>query len=80
VPASFTAPEAPQNFAPVDIQRALIAANPRLRPGMLAIMCRAGVLEEIRICFAKDLRSFVPCPEVARMACRTPDITVPPVL
>ncbi len=80
IPPAFTAPQAPQSWTPIDIQRALVAANPRLRPGMLAVTCRAGVLEEVRVCFSKDLRAFQPCPEVARAACRTREISVPPLL
>ena len=37
---------------------------------------RAGTLQEVRICFSKDLRGFVSCPEVARGNCRSPDITL----
>src|ERR1700752_4296533 len=38
--------------------RAFIAANPRLRPGMLGVTCQDGELQEVRICFSKDLREF----------------------
>jgi ribonuclease T2 len=79
-PQPFVNPTEPQTFSPIDIQRAFIAANPRLRPGMLAVACRGGVLQEVRICFSKDLREFHPCPEVARQACRTREISVPPPL
>ena len=80
IPPAFRAPGNAQTWTPIDIQRAFIAANPRLRPGMIAVSCRRGVLEEVRICLSKDLRGFEACPEVARGACRTPQISVPPVL
>ena len=80
VPPPFRDPHAEQTWAPLDIQRAFIAANPRLRPGMMAVACRRGVLEEVRVCLSKDLRDFVSCPEIARQACRTSQISVPPVL
>ena len=63
--------------SPLDVQRAFIEANPRLRPGMMAVTCRRGVLQEARICFSKDLRDFVACPQVARAGCRSQSIDVP---
>jgi ribonuclease T2 len=80
IPPPFVNPTEPQTFAPIDIQRAFIAANPRLRPGMMAVGCRRGVLQDVRICLSKDLREFHPCPEVARQACRTREIMAPPPL
>jgi ribonuclease T2 len=80
VPDSFRAPERAQSLAPQDVQRAFIEANRGLRPGMLGVSCRRGLLQEVRVCLSKDLREFVPCPEVARNACRTREITAPGVL
>jgi ribonuclease T2 len=77
IPALFERPRQAQSFAPLDIQRAFIAANPRLRPGMLAVTCRKGALQDVRICFSRDLREFRPCPEIARGACRSGEIAVP---
>jgi ribonuclease T2 len=79
VPTQFAAAHDEQNWTPVDIQRAFIASNPRLRPGMMAVECVRGVLEEVRICFSKDLRDFVACPEVSRQFCHTDKISVPPM-
>ena len=79
VPAPFVKPAQDQTWAPLDVARTFASANPGLRPDEMAVTCRSGDLEEVRICFAKDLRSFVPCPEVARASCRAPGIAVPPV-
>lgn len=79
VPAAFAKPAQDQTWAPLDIARTFAATNPGLRPDEMAVTCRGGDLEEVRVCFAKDLRSFVPCPEVARASCRVPGIDVPPV-
>ena len=79
VPTALQAPREAQTWAPLDLARAFSAANPGLRTDETAVTCRSGVLEEVRICFAKDLRGFVPCPEVARASCRSPGMTVPPV-
>src|SRR5579875_3557735 len=76
----FAAPKEDQTWTPADIVRAFIAANPRLRPGMLGVACAGNVLEEVRICFSKDLRDFHACPEVSRQGCRVREVSVPPVL
>jgi ribonuclease T2 len=80
IPAAFVAPKDIQTWTPVDIVRAFIAANSRLRPGMLGVACARGALQEVRICFSKDLRNFQACPEVARQGCRAREVSVPPVL
>jgi ribonuclease T2 len=77
VPAPFVRPTRDQTFAPVDIERAFYDANARLRPGMMAVACRRGVLEEVRICLSKDLREFRACPEVVQHGCRQREISVP---
>jgi ribonuclease T2 len=77
IPKPFTASSAPQTYSPIDVERAFIAANPRLRPGMLAIGCRKGVLQDVKICFSKDLREFHACPEIARQSCHAREISVP---
>ena len=77
VPPQFKTANGDQNWAPVDILRAFEAANPRLRPGMSAVGCRSGVLQEVRFCFSKDLRDFHACPEVVRSTCRARQVSVP---
>lgn len=77
VPPQFKTARGDQTWNPIDVLRAFESANPRLRPGMSAVGCRQGVLQEVRICFSKDLRDFRPCPEVARATCRTRELTVP---
>jgi ribonuclease T2 len=80
IPPPFQAAKEAQTWTPIDIERAFIAANRRLRPGMLAVACADGVLQEVRICFSKDLRDFHACPEVSRRGCRAQEISVPPAL
>jgi len=77
IPPTLRAPGEERSTSPLDVQRAFIEANPRLRPGMMAVTCRRGVLQEARICFSKDLRDFVACPQVARAGCRSQSIDVP---
>jgi ribonuclease T2 len=80
IPPPFQNAAADQNWTAVDIERAFIAANRRLRPGMLGVACARGALQEIRICFSKDLRDFHNCPEVARRGCPPGPVSVPPAL
>ena len=79
IPQNFQTPRTLQSFSPVDITRAFTAENRGLRADMMAVTCNKGVLEELRVCFQKDLRSFRTCPEVARQGCRSGQINVPPV-
>jgi ribonuclease T2 len=77
IPPPFRAASDRQTWTPIDIQRGFIAANPKLRPDMMGIACRSGVLEEVRICFSKDLRDFHTCPQVSQGSCRTRELRVP---
>ncbi len=79
IPKPFEKPKTSQNWVPIDIARAFVAVNPGLRADMIGVTCKNNQLEEIRICFSKDLRGFQSCPEVARRGCRTREISVPPV-
>ncbi|HEV2570375.1 ribonuclease T2 [Methylocella sp. CPCC 101449] len=79
IPQELQQPRSAQRVSPLDIQRAFIDANRGLRPGMMAVACQRGMLQEVRICLSKDLRDFRPCPEVTRQACRSQQINVPPV-
>ncbi len=79
IPPQFENPKSEQKWSPIDITRAFVAVNQGLRADMMAVICKKDVLEEVRICFDKDLKGFRSCPEVARSNCRTREITVPPV-
>jgi ribonuclease T2 len=79
IPQTLQQPREPQTLAPLDIARAFAASNQGLRSDTMAVTCREGELQEVRLCFTKDLRGFISCPEVARGACRTRSISVLPV-
>ncbi|MDX7952456.1 ribonuclease T2 [Lichenihabitans sp. Uapishka_5] len=76
VPPDFMGPTTDATWTPLDIARRFTEANRGLRTDEMAVTCRAGALQEVRLCLSKDLRGFVPCPEVARASCRRP-VTVP---
>ncbi len=79
IPREFEKPTRESRWSPVDIERAFVAANPGLRADMMAISCRRGVLDEVRICLTKDLRAFRTCEEVDRGGCRMREIVAPAV-
>lgn len=76
IPPPLQKADRDQNWSAIDLERAFAAANPGLRSDMMSIACKRGVLQEVRICFSKDLRNFRTCQEVDRSGCRTRDITV----
>ena len=79
IPPNLKEPKADQTWTGVDLERAFIAANPGLRRDMLSVSCKGEVLQEVRICFTRDLRDFQTCPEVDRRGCRAREIRVPAV-
>jgi ribonuclease T2 len=79
IPPEFVRVNAAKEMSPQDIERVFTAANRGLRADMMSVACRRSQLQEIRICFSKDLRSFRPCDEVDRGGCRTREITVQPM-
>jgi ribonuclease T2 len=70
IPEALASPAEDKSWTPADLERAFVAANPGLRTDMLAISCRKGLLQEVRICLSRDLRSFQTCPDVDRRGCR----------
>jgi ribonuclease T2 len=76
IPERFAPARRDMSIAPIDIERAFADANPGLRPDMMAVVCRRGVLQEVRICLERDLRGFRRCPEVDRSGCGFGEIRV----
>ncbi|MGJ0503078.1 MAG: ribonuclease T2 family protein [Methylocystis sp.] len=77
IPPLFVKPVRDQTFAPIDVERAFYEANPRLRPGMMAVSCRKSVMDGVRICLSKDLREFRACPEITQRGCHVREISAP---
>ncbi len=80
IPPPFVAPRHGARWSTREIEQAFIAINPGLRPDMMAVTCKRGMLEEVRICVTRDLRGFRPCQEVDRDSCRAPDVMIPSAL
>lgn len=78
MPAMFVRPKSDAAVSPRDIERAFVAANPRLVETGIAVTCDRGLLDEVRICLTKAL-DFRRCVEVDRRSCRAATVTVPAV-
>ncbi|MCO5091124.1 ribonuclease T2 [Bosea sp. (in: a-proteobacteria)] len=76
IPPALTQAGHDRRWTPLGLERAFVAANPGLRPDMMALACKRGVLQEVRICLTRDLRAFRSCPQVDRAGCRAPEVTV----
>lgn len=76
IPDAYRKPSSPQDTSPIEIAREFSSANKGLRPDMMAVTCQRGQLQEVRICFSKDLRGFTSCPDVARSGCRSRNIEI----
>lgn len=79
IPPELARPASALTTTAVDLERSFVAANPGLRADMMSVACRGSTLQEVRVCFTRDLRSFTTCPEVDRRGCRARDVTVPAV-
>jgi ribonuclease T2 len=56
VPAPFDDPETQRFLSLETVERKFLAANPWLKPDMIAVTCRRGSLFDIRLCFDRDFR------------------------
>lgn len=68
----------PISMQRIDIERAFAAANPGLRPEMMRVMCRSGRLQEVRICFDRNVRGFMDCGKLQRSDCGFTDVRINP--
>lgn len=78
IPARFQQVGARRRMAPREVERLFARSNPGLAPEGIAVACRDGRLEEVRICMTSSL-DLRPCPEVDRRGCRASTVSVPPL-
>jgi ribonuclease T2 len=64
-------------LSPDAVETKFVAANPGMSPRGISTSCQNRQLEEVRICFTRDLQ-FRNCDEVDRDSCRAGQITLPP--
>ncbi|MGE5260653.1 MAG: ribonuclease T2 family protein, partial [Actinomycetota bacterium] len=80
VPDAFRAPTAPSSLSAGEIEREFTAANPWLKPDMMAVSCRGPNLLDIRVCFGRDLfPQACGANEDEKRLCPASTIVVPPL-
>lgn len=80
IPKIFEEASRPQATSPEAVEAAFLEANPHIKPEMMAVSCRNGLVHEVRVCFGRD-RKPIACGrnEDQRRLCRSERITLPPV-
>ncbi len=78
IPPSLQSVGSDQRTNATQIETALTSANPGLRPDALAVTCASGRVDEVRICFNKDL-SFRACGEIDRAGCKVKSLELPAI-
>ncbi|WP_334149501.1 ribonuclease T2 family protein [Hyphomicrobium sp.] len=82
IPARFRSPTAAQFLDPKEVVAAFVAANPGLKPDMIAVTCGGpgSRLRDVRICFSRagEPRACGPNEAQDRL-CRSTRMHVPPV-
>lgn len=80
IPERYRLPEQPVFVSPDEVERDFIKANPGLGPDMIAVSCGGRRLQELRICFGRDLK-LRSCGEneSQRRLCARDELLMPPV-
>ena len=76
IPADLRRPQTSKRLSGDEIVRKMTAANAGLGKDAIALTCNDGQLDEIRICFTKDLK-FRDCAGAGRQSCRKNTVTLP---
>ncbi|WP_162273406.1 ribonuclease T2 family protein [Sinorhizobium glycinis] len=76
LPAELASTGESRDLSVASIETAFAAKNPGMTKEMIAVTCEGRLIEEIRICFDKELR-FRACPEIDRRACRRDAVLLP---
>jgi ribonuclease T2 len=76
IPAAFQNLRNGGRIGPDAVETAFRLANPGLRDTAIAVTCTSGKLQEVRICYDKEL-NFRSCPGVDRADCRSRVVEVP---
>lgn len=77
IPPELASGAGPRDLSVPAIEAAFATKNPGMTQDMIAVTCEGRLLEEIRICFDKEL-NFRACPEVDSHACRRDTVLLPP--
>jgi ribonuclease T2 len=75
IPDAFTNPSRQVNTSAADIRKQFLASNPNLQ---MAVACKGKYLQEVRLCFDKEMHSTV-CSSGVKDYCSSSDVIVRPV-
>ncbi len=76
VPHDLAAPARDARVDPDAVETAFSTVNPGLSLRAMAVICRQGLLREVRICLSRDL-AFRPCGEVDATGCKADTTLLP---
>ncbi len=77
-PAVFRKLQRPVKLPAKIVEQAFLKENARLKPEMITITCKAGRIQEVRICLSKSLVP-VPCGRDTAQDCSMEDALFDPV-
>jgi ribonuclease T2 len=79
IPSRYADPATRLEASPDEIERDFVAANPWLKPDMMAVACRGEDLLDVRFCFGRDLAPR-PCGanEDEKRLCRQDTVSLRP--
>jgi len=77
IPEIFRRTDGPLAVSAEAVERAFREANPSLPANGLSVVCRNGLMLEVRICLEKTLQGRG-CPEVEARSCRSDRLTILP--
>ena len=79
IPGALRSPKRARTVAPAAIQKEFLAANPGVATEAVTVNCNGRFLQEVRVCLTRDLKAKACSAEVAKQACRLPEIIVQPL-
>jgi ribonuclease T2 len=78
VPPEFDRPSNYITIEPRKLKQKLLAANPSIPPEAMAVLCSGRYLDQVRVCYTKDLKPR-PCGAGVRDNCRAEKVILRPV-
>lgn len=79
VPGLFSRVTHALRVSPEGVADAFLAANPRFTPDMIAVTCRDGRVQEVRLCLTKALSPRACDAQLRARACRADQVMLPPL-
>lgn len=78
IPEKYVNPSDALRLSPAALKKDLLAANPKIPDAGMVVLCSGRFLQEVRVCFTKDLQTRACSREVQR-GCQLDEIIVQPI-